>query len=202
MSDDKEKQDKYKVVDKRGVFADDEPAAAEEKSENAEAAPDMEQDQGAPKDEPRIEDAIRIAIGSIREQAFFSLGLIMSKNRRREPDIDKTLKIVGMFSKLSDKFSDRISGGAYSEADQPEPEIEDIVKFCFNILQGQVFVRMGLIANPVSGQITKDLAQAKLGIDFCSTLIDAVEGSVDGDLIRQLRAAVSEMQINFVNQSK
>ncbi|MFA6451297.1 MAG: DUF1844 domain-containing protein [bacterium] len=204
---------KYTVVDKR--WADDEAVPAEETAAAEQPAPQVAEAQDTPEPgsvepgaqdeeeagerrEMRIEDAIRVALGAVREQALFALGLLIAKNRRPEPDAERALKVAKIFNAMADRFVGPLTDIGLSEGERPEPSLEEIVVFCINLMQGQIFMFLGLIANPASGLITKDLKQAKLGIDFCVALFELTRADLSPAVAPQIEAALADLQINFV----
>jgi hypothetical protein len=206
MNDEKRQDEdrRYRVVDRRGKFADDEPAAGPEKNMGREeAAPpprDDSRNDEAPENtpEPKIEDAIKYSLGIIREQVLFALGLIMSKNRISEPDYDRVKEVVRIFSDIAGRFADPVFSSGADEAMQPPPSLSDAVAFCFNLIQGQTYMHLGLIANPVTGEAKKDIAQAKVGVDFCDAILESARPALDPDTARKLGAMVADLKINFV----
>ncbi len=205
---------KYTVVDRR--WALDEQALVEETTEASDTAEEpvtttetqddgifAERTQEADHDrDPRVEDAIRVVFGAIREQALGALGLLISKDRRTEPDMDRATAITKIFSSLADRFVGRLADIGLVETDRPEPSLEEVVAFCINVMQGQVYIRMGLIANPATGLLSKDLEQAKLGVDFCDALMEQVRPFLSAAVSKQIEGAVADMKLNFVNQCR
>ena len=59
---------------------------------------------------------------------------------------------------------------------------------------------LGLVPHPSTGLIAKDLDQARLGVDFCTALLDNIRLIVDKSLVRQFEGVVADLQINFVSQ--
>lgn len=206
---DSEKQ--YRVVDRRGKYADDqtqdkepsEASADPDDSEPADAGGQSSQGEadgtaagGSP--EPRIEDAIRYSLNVIREQVFYALGLIISKERAVEPDMDRVGEITRIFLSLADRFAGLLSSGETSEANRPAPSLEDTLNFCFNLIQGQVLMYLGLIPNPVTGQAGKDRVQAKMGVDFCAALLEAARPLIEPEKVRRFEGYVAELKMAYV----
>ncbi len=199
---------KYSVVDKRFDIDEIEPAdapppppppPAAERQKPQEAVDEVGEDDAGQERDYRIENALRLALGTIREQALFALGLIIKKNRSAKQDMDKIARITKIFNELSDKFADVLAAEGAAEPDQPEPTIQEVVIFIFNMLNGQVMMHLGLIPNPVTNLAVRDLSQAKLGIDFCAALLEAARSEVDPALAKQLETVISEMRMAFVN---
>ena len=208
MADQKNEDEKkkYSVVDRRwkegGDEAADDTGAAEAAEESATApgggSNGVEEEDYGPQREPRIEDAIRFSLNAIREQVFFALGLLISGSRRSEPDIDRALRITKLFSSLADRFAGPLTDVGLNEVERKDPTLEDILDFCFNVMQGQIFVRLGLIANPATGLITKDPDQAKLGVDFCAALLEQARPLLNPAAAKKLEGLLADLQINYV----
>ncbi len=60
---------------------------------------------------------------------------------------------------------------------------------------------MGLVMNPSTGKIEKDLAQAKVAIDVIAAIAAQLEGKISPSESEQLKAMLSDLRINFVRQS-
>jgi len=69
-------------------------------------------------------------------------------------------------------------------------------------LRSLAWIRMGLVPNPATGQLERDLEQAKIAIDTTAFLAKQIEPVVAPEEIAPLRAMISDLQINFVNQTK
>lgn len=85
---------------------------------------------------------------------------------------------------------------------QELPDIYSVLALFLGELRNLAWLRMGLVANPGTGQIERDLAQAKIAIDTVGFLAGQLEGVVPPEEKLPLRALVSDLQMNFVEQSK
>ena len=83
----------------------------------------------------------------------------------------------------------------------PPVDVYSLLKSFIGILGSQAWQWMGLIKDPVTGNIEKDLAQAKVAIDTIAAMAHQLEGKIDPSEQRELKAMVSDLQINFVQQS-
>jgi len=94
------------------------------------------------------------------------------------------------------------------EAPQPEePELPPVdvlavMRTCIILLQEQAWVAMGLVTHPTTKKIEKDLAHARLAIDSIAFLAEQMAGHGSAAENRQLQAMVSDLRLNYVNQSK
>jgi len=82
------------------------------------------------------------------------------------------------------------------------PDVYSVLALFLGELRNLAWMRMGLIANPGTGQIERDLAQAKVAIDTVGFLASQLEPVVAPEERLPLKALVSDLQVNFVEQSK
>jgi hypothetical protein len=92
----------------------------------------------------------------------------------------------------------------YAEDGYPSelPDVYSVLAMFLGELRNLAWLRMGLVANPGSGQIERDLPQAKVAIDTVAYLASKLEPVVPPEERLPLKALVSDLQINFVEQSK
>ncbi|HOO56714.1 MAG TPA: DUF1844 domain-containing protein [bacterium] len=203
MSENGEGKKSYTVSDRRGQYADEQPESAPEPEESGMGS---EEDYGAGGEgasrEPRIEDAMRLALDAVRRQALCSLGMVMEKGRKKQPDMQEAQAITDMFGPVFDMFEPQFSGLDLTEAEASNLSLADTLKFCFSLMSNQVFLYMGLMAHPATGEVRKDLQQAKMGIDFCNELFKKARSLMDPADVRPIEGMLADMQLNFVNQSK
>jgi hypothetical protein len=81
-------------------------------------------------------------------------------------------------------------------------DVHTVVTWMIGMLATSAWQTMGLQVDPASGKVVKDLEQAKLAIDCAMALADRITGHLDENGRRELRGIISDLQINFVNQSK
>lgn len=82
------------------------------------------------------------------------------------------------------------------------PDVYSVLALFLQELRSLAWLRMGLVANPSTGQIERDLDQAKIAIDTVEFLAKQLEPAVAPEERLPLKALVSDLQINFVEQSK
>lgn len=71
-----------------------------------------------------------------------------------------------------------------------------------NMLGSTALYQMGIIGNPMTGQIEKDLNAARLTIDILAMLKEKTKGNLTEVEQRSLDDMVNHLQMNFVEQSK
>ena len=82
------------------------------------------------------------------------------------------------------------------------PDVYSVLALFLQELRSLAWLRMGLVANPSTGQIERDLDQARIAIDTVSFLAQQLDAVVAPEEKLPLKALVSDLQINFVEQSK
>ncbi len=82
------------------------------------------------------------------------------------------------------------------------PDVYSILALFMGELRNLAWLRMGLVANPGTGEIERDLPQAKIAIDTVGFLATQLEAVVAPDERLPLKAMVSDLQVNFLEQSK
>ncbi len=82
------------------------------------------------------------------------------------------------------------------------PDIYAVLAMFLGELRSLAWLRMGLVANPGTGQIERDMPQAKVAIDTVAFLAQQLEPTVPAEDRLPLRALVSDLQMNYVEQTK
>jgi len=95
---------------------------------------------------------------------------------------------------------------AAAAAEEAPPELEAVdvgavVQYCISILSGHAWQWMGLVANPVTKKVERDLEQARAAIDCADALFKQIEARLPETEARQLRSVLNDLRVNFVRQS-
>jgi hypothetical protein len=69
-------------------------------------------------------------------------------------------------------------------------------------LEEQAWRHLGLVANPITRQVEKDMQKAKIAIDVVSFIVTQVAPLVSDNQRRDLQNKVSTLQMNFVEQNR
>ncbi len=69
------------------------------------------------------------------------------------------------------------------------------------ILASRAWVEIGLLADPLTGKVSKDLDQARLAIDALEGLTRTLKGKTSPDEARRLDAMLADLRLNYVRQA-
>jgi len=83
----------------------------------------------------------------------------------------------------------------------PPVDVFSLLGSFITMLGMQAWQWMGLVKDPATGNIEKDLAQAKVAIDAIAALAGQPEGKISSADAEELRRMISDLRINFVRQS-
>lgn len=90
------------------------------------------------------------------------------------------------------------------EEDGRAPTTYDLLGYCINLLASQAWQKLGLLADPQTGEAQPDFAEAKVAIDAVGDLAARLEAApaavVPADLRRDLKTLVNDLRLNYVSQ--
>lgn len=90
-----------------------------------------------------------------------------------------------------------------SEDKKDIPEVNfDVVNLSRNFisfLSGLAWSYLGLVPLSATGEIKKDIQQAKLCIDIVSSIVEIIKDKVGEEERKYLKTVVADLKINYVN---
>jgi len=118
--------------------------------------------------------------------------------------------------RIVDKRGGSVEQGeaASSESEQPEqaqeqPEgaepveavdVYGVLRYCIAMLQSHAWQAMGLVPNPLTNKIERNLEQAKVAVDCVGFLVQQLEPKAQPHELPHLRSLLSDLRINFARQ--
>ena len=72
------------------------------------------------------------------------------------------------------------------------------LKLFMGVLAGTAWRNLGLVVNPRTNKIEKDMNQARVAIDVFEFIFKQIEGKLAEEEKRQLNGLLSDLKINFV----
>ena len=80
------------------------------------------------------------------------------------------------------------------------PDVYSVLALFLGELRNMAWLRMGLVANPATGELETDMEQAKVAINTVGFLASQLESVVAPEEKLPLRALVSDLQMTFTQQ--
>jgi uncharacterized protein DUF1844 len=77
----------------------------------------------------------------------------------------------------------------------------DLLMSVLNLLAAKAWEGMGLVPNPATNQIQKDLGEARLAIDAYAVILETLHLHVEDQPRRDLETLLMTLRINFVEKS-
>jgi hypothetical protein len=95
-----------------------------------------------------------------------------------------------------------------SKEEEPEPQTVDIsalpvwhiIPFFIRIFDQVAWQKMGLIVNPMTQEIEKDLDQARAAIDSYEALLNQLGEHFEPDMKEALESRLADLKLNFATQ--
>jgi hypothetical protein len=82
------------------------------------------------------------------------------------------------------------------------PDVQSLVATCINLFAAKAWEKMGLVPDPQTKQIGRNLEDAQLAIDAASALGDLIRQRVDDAGRREIEMLLANLRINFVEQKQ
>lgn len=77
-----------------------------------------------------------------------------------------------------------------------------LIPYLVEMFRFQAWMALGKVANPVSGEVERELHVAKAMIDLLGELEARTEGHRSADETRLLQGAVTELRLNYLDEMK
>jgi len=80
--------------------------------------------------------------------------------------------------------------------------VYDVIMFMTDQMAALAWQKLGLQPDMVTGQMVRDIEQAKVAIDLTSHLASFIEPRLDEDSKRRMHNLVRDLRINYVEKAK
>lgn len=91
--------------------------------------------------------------------------------------------------------------GAAGGFPQVDVSVAGIIGMTVGLLNERAWVGMGLVPDPMSGRIQRNLSEARRAIDVIADLVKHLETDASPEEKRELQTLLSNLQLNFVRQA-
>jgi hypothetical protein len=79
--------------------------------------------------------------------------------------------------------------------------VTGVLQWTFGILAERAWVCLGLVPDPMTGQMHRDMSEAKRAIDVVADLGKHLSSVANSDQQREIQSMISDLRINYVRQS-
>jgi hypothetical protein len=80
--------------------------------------------------------------------------------------------------------------------------VKDMAVYNLTMISSQAWHHLGLVPVPGTEKAEVDLEQAKMAIDLYEAILDVVAPSLEGEMRKQFKQVLMDLQLNFVNKQK
>jgi len=77
----------------------------------------------------------------------------------------------------------------------------DILAWMVNLLAAKAWEGMGLVPNPLTNKVEKDLVEARLAIDAYAAIFEVIRVRIDEQPRREMESVLTMLRLNFVEKS-
>ena len=77
----------------------------------------------------------------------------------------------------------------------------DVLVWNMSLLAGKAWEGMGLVPNPVTNKVEKNLDEARLAIDAFAAIFDVLRLRIEEQTRREMETVLTNLRINFVEKS-
>jgi hypothetical protein len=77
----------------------------------------------------------------------------------------------------------------------------DLLVSLLGVLASKAWEGMGLVPNPATNKIQKDIASARTAIDAYAAILDVVRAQVEDQPRREMESLLTTLRLNFVEKS-
>jgi len=83
-----------------------------------------------------------------------------------------------------------------------EPDLPVLFVWFISMLNGKAWEYLGLIMNPETKEINKDLKKAKIAIDTVAFLFDQIRGDLNPEDFKRIENSLANLRMNYVEKLK
>jgi len=129
----------------------------------------------------------------------------MKKEEERDSKIEKDEEIKE--KKVQKEEKEETKGRAKEEEKKQEehfkePDLPVLFVWFINMLSGKAWEYLGLIMNPETKEMNKDLKKAKIAIDSIAFLYDQIKDDLNPEDFKRIENLLANLRMNYVEKLK
>lgn len=87
-----------------------------------------------------------------------------------------------------------------SEVQEQPADVVELLRWVITVLAGSAWQNLGLVPDPATKKVVRNLEDARLAIDAAASLIEHLKPRVDAKEQRELDTLLANLRLNFVEQ--
>ncbi len=87
-----------------------------------------------------------------------------------------------------------------TEMQEQPADIVELLRWMITVLAGSAWQNLGLVPDPATKKVDRNLEDARLAIDAAASLIEHLKPRVDEKEQRELETLLANLRLNFVEQ--
>ncbi len=119
---------------------------------------------------------------------------------------NKTIKDEKIKEDIKEEEKEEVKEKAKEEEKQEEPlkelDLTTLFVWFISMLSGKAWEYLGLIMNPETKKLNKDLKKAKISIDTIAFLFDQVKDTLNKEDFNRIESLLANLRMNYVEKLK
>ncbi len=127
-----------------------------------------------------------------------------NRKEKEDKDVLKDEKVIN--KEIEKEKKERIKEEAKKKEKQEEPlkepDLPTLFIWFISMLSGKAWEYLGLIMNPETKEINKDLKRAKIAIDTIAFLFDQIKDTLNKEDFKRIESLLANLRMNYVEKLK
>ena len=127
-----------------------------------------------------------------------------NKKEKEDKNVPKDEEVIN--KEIRKEKKERIKEEAKKEEKQEEPlkepDLPTLFIWFISMLSGKAWEYLGLIMNPETKEINKDLKKAKIAIDTIAFLFDQIKDALTKEDFKRIENLLANLRMNYVEKLK
>lgn len=81
-------------------------------------------------------------------------------------------------------------------------DVYGVLRYCIALLHSQAWQNMGLVTNPATQRVERDMEQARVAIDCIGFMAEKLQPKASEEERRSLRNLLTDLRLNFARQQE
>jgi len=124
------------------------------------------------------------------------------KVREKKTEKDEEIKEKKVQKEGKEETKEKVKEEEKQEEHFKEPDLPVLFVWFISMLSGKAWEHLGLIMNPETKEIDKDLKKAKIAIDTIVFLYDQIKGDLNSEDFKRIESLLANLRMNYVEKLK